>query len=604
MAIGGYTGRGLIINLSRKAYRKISWRDEFAKRYIGGKGFGVRLLYDLASPNIDPLSPKNPLILAAGPLNGTRVPLASKVGFFFKSPLTEGYGESYVGGSLPRYPKHIGYDYIVIIGKAQKPTYLVISEEGVEFRNAKELWGAGIIETDNTLRKEVSKNASVVAIGPAGENLVRFACIGVDKWRQAGRCGGGAVMGAKNLKAIVFTGGSEQTHISDEGKLNDVISQVSEKVRRLSSVKSMREYGTPLMAMIANEMGFFPTKYWSEGRYERWENIGPEAIRSKLIRPEPCWMCPIACGRYISFEWGGRRIEIDGPEYETVYALGGLLGVDSFDGLAYLNFLADDYGLDTISLGNVLGFVVEASKYGKISLKIDYGDVELFAELIRKIARRGGIGDILAEGVYRLSRKLGLEEIAVHVKGLEPPGYDPRVLKSMSIAYATSPRGACHLRAMAYIIDIRRLAGAPEELSDEKIHKIIEFENWMTAFDSLILCKFGRDIYSMELMLDAFNAVTGLDLPKKEFIGALERVVLLTRLFNQREGIVGDNLPSVFFRKTIRVGDREYRLAEEEFRSALRRYYDYRGLKENGEVPENVKKRLEEECMLRVENSW
>jgi len=595
----GYTGSGLLINLSKMKVQKICWSEGLARRYIGGKGFGARILYDLTPPKVDPLEPENPLILASGPLNGTRIPLASKVGFFFKSPLTGCYGESYVGGSLPKYPKLVGYDFVVFIGKAQKPTYVVISKDGLEFRDASDLWGLGVVDTDNTLRKEISKNASIATIGPAGENLVKYACICVDKWRQAGRCGGGAVMGSKNLKAIVFVDGSEQVEVFDENLLNEAISEVLAKVRTLRSVKNMREYGTPLMAMLANEMGFFPTRYWSQGRFEYWEKIGPEAIRGKLIRPEACWMCPIACGRFTSIIWKDKRIEMDGPEYETVYALGGLIGIRSVEELIYLNFLADDYGLDTISLGNVLGFAVEASKRNKIDLKLEYGDIEAFTELIRRIAHREGIGGLLAEGVSKIAEALRLEELAVHVKGLEPAGYDPRVLRGMSIAYATSPRGACHLRAMAYIIDIRRIAGEPQELSEEKIRKVVEFENWMAAFDSLILCKFGRDIYNMDLMIKMFNAVTGFGVSKNEFVESLNRIVLLTRLFNQREGVIGDTLPSRYFNEPIRINGREHRLTKEQFESALRTYYSYRGLSENGEVPGNMRGELEAEKMLR-----
>lgn len=590
----GYMGKILFIRLDKKELREETFREEFAMKYIGGKGFGAYYLNKLVNDKVDALSKNNPLILANGPLNGTRIPLTSKAGFFFKSPLTGGYGESIVGGSLPKYPKWVGYDAIIILGKADKPTILVITEDGIDFMDGSDLWGRNIEYVDNALRKEFGKKSTVVAIGPAGENLVKFAVIGVDKWRQAARTGGGAVMGSKQLKAIVFISDDNWVDEANPSELRELISDIVKKRGETPGVKTLNQYGTSAMATLANEMGFFPSYYWSKGQFEDWERISAESIRGILKKNYACWNCFIACGRYVSVDTNYGHVEIDGPEYETIYALGGLIGVRDLKDIVYLNYLADILGLDTITLGNVLGFAVEASKRGKIDFKVDYDDTEKFVELIRMITYRQGIGEILAEGVVNAARKLGLEELAIHVKGLELAGYDPRTLKGMSIGYAISPRGACHLRTMAYYVDIKGFAGPPEELSERKILKIIEFEDFMTAFDSLMICKFGRDIFKLDVMWRLYNAVTGFNIKFEDFKRSMERVTLLTRLFNEKNGFSrrNDYLPERLFReKFVHKGVR-HELSRSNFEKALDLYYEYRGIDNSGLINPQKKREL------------
>ena len=588
--LNSYTGKFLIIDLNRKNTEEIRYKESLIK-FLGGRGFGVYLIYKNLPLDIDPLSPENILIIASGPLNGTRTPLASKVGFFFRSPLTGIFGESYAGGSLPRYPKWVGYDAVIIKGSLEKPGYITLTEDGVEFRDAKELWGLGSIETTNILQKEYGSKAAIVTIGPAGENLVRFACINVDKWRQAGRTGGGAVMGSKKLKAIVFISEDNWIEPANNELYEEVMGYILNQLKEKEGVKRLREYGTPAMAIAANTMGFFPTRYWSSGFFEKWENIGPEAIRKHLVHPHPCWLCPIACGRYVRIETRGGVIEMDGPEYETVFALGGLICVDNLPDLVYLNYLADDLGLDTISLGNVIGFAIEASKRKKIHIKVDYGNTEAIINLIKMIAYRRNEGNILAEGVARASQQLGLEDIAIHVKGLEPAGYDPRRLKGMILAYATSPRGACHLRMMAYYVDLRKLAGDPSELSERKIEKLVEFEDFMTAYDSMILCKFGRDIYTLEVIWKLYNAVTGANIEFADFLKSLSLIRSLIQEINIRMGVTAksDTLPKRFLEEEIRDPEgNQYRISQHEVESAISIYYRKRGFNEQGIPLERV----------------
>lgn len=581
----GYTGKIAVINLKEKRVEELFLEDEIAQKFIGGRGLGAYLLYQYRQNNIDPFSMKNPLIIASGPLNGTKTPLASKIGFFFYSPQTGFFGESYVGGSMPKYPKWIGYDAIIIKNGFDTPGLIIMTEEGVEFRNAKELWGLGSVKTDEILRKEFGKKATVVSIGPAGENQVRFASINVDRWRQAGRTGGGAVMGVKKIKAMVFISEENWLDSAEPNKFQDLLSNVLEKFRTDEGVKRLREYGTSAMATLANNMGFFPSLYWNYGFLEKWEDISADKVKEILIRPQPCWMCPIACGRMVKIETKWGQLEMDGPEYETIYAIGGVAGVTNLAGLLYLNYLADDLGIDTISLGNVLGFAVEAYKRNKIDFDVDFGQVEAMAELAKKIAYREGIGDILADGVAKAAKKLGLEDIAIHVKGLEPAGYDPRRLKGMILGYASSPRGACHLRMMAYYVDLKKLGGEPEEVSERKVRTLIEFEDFMTAFDSMILCKFGRSIFTIDVMWEFYNAVTGANMSQKEFRRALERIRVLIQMINVNRGLTKEHetLPERFTKEKIEdPNGNSYGIDASEIDYMVSTYYQLRGFDKNG----------------------
>ena len=563
--------------------------ERIYRKLIGGRGLGSWLLYHSIEPGVDPFSPENVLIIASGPLNATKVPLASKLGIFFKSPLTEGYGESYIGGTIPPYPKWAGFDAIVIKGRAEEPIYLLFREQSLEFTSAKDLWGKSIYETEEILLETYGKRASILSIGPAGENLVRYACISNNKWRQAGRSGGGSVMGSKRLKAIVFDVPKNDYEAAKKEEFEELVRDLFSKFKTSAGAKRLREFGTSAMTIPANEMGFFPTRYWSNGMMENWEKIGADAVKFILVRPHPCYNCPIACGRFIKVntKWG--TIEMDGLEYETINTLGGQLLIDDIGAVAWLNDLADKLGLDTISVGNVLGFAIEAYKRGKIKTKIEYNDPEAAARLIQDITYRRGDGKILAEGVARAAKVLGLEDIAIHVKGQEPPAYDPRRLKGMILGLGTSPRGACHLRMMAYYVDLKGWGGGAESTSLEKVKILVDFEDFMTSFDSLILCKFGRDIFDWETMVKLFNALTGFDFSLKEYKKAITRITTLTRVINSREGMDRrhDRLPKRLIKESITHLGNEYKISEDEMERMLDLYYEVRGYDRNG-IPTKV----------------
>ncbi len=590
----GYWGKIALVDLSKRKIKYYNFKEEFYRKIIGGRGLGAYFFYHLIRPKIDPLSPENVIILASGPLNGTMTPLASKIGFFFKSPLTTGWGESYVGGTLPPALAWSKLDALIIKGRSEEPVYLHINEENIEILEAKDLWGRDVYYTEDYLKEIYGKKAIIASIGQAGENLVRFAAIMNNKWRAAGRSGGGAVFGSKKLKALVFTGEKKYVNIKEPEKLRSLLVEIAKTIRDSDAAKGLREFGTAGLTILANEMGFFPTAYWSRGRMKNWERIGAHSIKEILVKVHPCYNCPIACGRYVKIQTKWGEIELDGLEYESVDTLGGQLLLDDLGAVTYLNELADKYGLDTISLGNVLGFAVEAHKRGKIKTRVNYGDGDAFVKLVQDIVFRKGDGDILAEGVARASKTLGLEDIAVHVKGQEPPAYDPRRLKGMIVGLGTSVRGACHLRMMAYYIDLKKLGGGPEVITEEKMNYMVDFEDYLNAFDSLIVCKFGRNIFTWENMTAIFNAVTGFDFSINDFKLVNRRINALIRLINAREGFTrkDDRLPKRLLREPLKNNGDEYRITEEEMEKYLDMYYEKRGYDKNGIPTEETLKKL------------
>ena len=590
----GYSGKIAIIDLTQKSIQHKELKEGLYREVLGGRGLGAYLFYHLIKPGLNPFSPQNVIILASGPVNGTITPLASKLGFYFKSPMTGAWGESYVGGSIPPALKWAGLDAMTITGKSEEPVYLHITEDNIEILPAGDLWGLTVYETEDMLKEKHGKNVIVASIGPAGENLVHFAAIMNEKWRAAGRTGGGAVMGSKKLKAIVFDVSRKTYSVAREEKFRDLIRDLLEKFRDAPGVQRMREFGTSGLTITANEMGFFPTKYWSKGAMDNWEAIGAYSIKEILLRPHACYNCPIACGRLVKIDskWG--EILLDGLEYETVDTLGGQLLLEDLSALVYLNELADKYGLDTISLGNVLAFAVEAYKRGKIKTKIDYNDPDDAVHLVEKIVFRKGDGALLADGVAKASRTLGLEDIAVHVKGVEPPAYDPRRLKGMILGLGTSPRGACHLRMMAYYVDLKELGGGPESTSREKVKILVEFEDFMSSFDSLILCKFGRDIFKWDVMVELVNDITGFDYSLEEYKKLMSRITTLVRLINTREGMrrEHDRLPKRLLKEAIEHKGQVYKIDEREMEQMLDAYYEFRGYDEEGVPREETLNKL------------
>jgi aldehyde:ferredoxin oxidoreductase len=500
--------------------------------------------------------------------------------------LTRLYAESYSGGKVPEAIDSAGFDAIVFKGKAAKPTVVSVYPDGADFFDAGDLWGADTYRTEEEVKKRFAiagegyRKPGAVVIGPAGEKLLRFALIENDKWRSAGRGGTGAVMGSKMLKAVVFQGDRKRSlHSRDD--VAEYTKRFSKTNRDHAGVKAYKALGTTMMVAIMNKVQAFPTRYWKDGTCEHWEKISGQRFHEEHdIKPNACAKCFMACGRLATITKGRHKgLVIEGPEYETIYAFGGLCLVQEMEEIAYLNDICDRLGMDTITAGNLCGLTIEASRAGKIDYKIDYGDADGLAHLLEEIASRQGIGDILAEGITHAAKEWGLEDIAIHVKGMEPAGYDPRTLKGMGLSYGTSDRGACHLRTTFYKPELSGLIAA--DTVEGKAEMLIDYEDRLTIFDTMILCRFYRDLYTWEELEKVIGMVTGLPSSKEELRRTASRISTMTREFNLREGLKPeqDRLPKRLHREALPTGQS---LSEEEMERMLREYYQLRGWDKSG----------------------
>ena len=582
----GFYGRILTVDLSRKESRVETLSDDLFEECLGGKGLATRLLLERNPVGVDPLAPENHLIVAAGPFCQSRLWGASRYGVYTKSPLTGLYAESYSGGKVPEAIDSAGYDAVIFAGKADGPTVVSISPDGAKFHDAKDLWGMDAISAEQEAvvrfspdREGYGKPGAVV-IGPAGEKLVRFALIANDKWRCAGRTGVGAVMGSKNLKGVVFQG-DRKRELFDPKAVADYAKNFSKAHVKGPGVKAYRGMGTTMMVALMNTVGAFPAKYWSQGTCDHWEKISGEAYHKEHeVKPRACAKCFMACGRMAKIAKGRHKgLQIEGPEYETIYAFGGLCMVEDMAEIAHLNDLCDRLGMDTITAGNLCALAMEASSRGRCDAGVRYGDADAVADLIEKIASREGIGDVLADGIVAAAKHWGVEDIAIHVKGLEPAGYDPRVLKGMGLTFATSPRGACHLRTTFYKPELAGLI--PPERIEGKAEMLVDYEDRLNIFDTLILCRFYRDLYTWDELVQSIRLATGLDVSTESLREIAASIATMTRQFNLREGLKpeDDRLPRRLHEESLPSG---HSLTSEEMAFMLRDYYRLRGWDEKG----------------------
>jgi aldehyde:ferredoxin oxidoreductase len=569
----GFHNVVLHVNLSQRSFEEETIDDAVYRELLGGKGLGTYLLLKNTKAGVDPLSADNVIIFATGPVTDTRVFGSCRFGAFTKSPLTGIYCESYAGGSVAEPISRTGYDAIVIKGASEKPVYLEISTRKVIFHDAAHLWGKDTFESEDAIQGEVErKDAGVIVIGPAGERLVKFAVIENNYWRSLGRGGPGAVLGSKKVKGIAFYGDVKR-QIAKPNMIDKLWRDMGGKAKTNPAAIAYKKLGTPMMVAILNEAGAFPTKYWSSGVYDKWENISADALLARCkVKATACPKCFLACGNLTEVVDGRHRgLKIEGPEYETIYAFGGLCMIDDIREIAYLNDICDRLGMDTITAGNLAAFSIEASHRRSIEERVEYGDVDGIAALLHKIARREGIGAILANGIRYAAKEWGLEDLAIHVKGMEPSGYEPRVLKGMGLAFATSDRGACHLRATVYKAELSGMM-APEQI-EGKAKLLIDFEDRHTLFDSLILCRFFRDLYDWEELSLIINAATGMELDKKQLQKMAQNITNKAREFNMREGMkeVADTLPKRFFEEKLEDSGKV--LLRAEFDKMLSDYY-------------------------------
>ncbi len=577
----GFFGKALRIDLSNQTHGVETVDDSVFRRYLGGKGLATHLLLERNPAGVDPFSEKNHLIFALGPVTDTPVPGSSRYGVFTKSPQTGFYSESYSGGKTAEPMSRAGYDAIILHGKSPRPVFLEITDRAVNFHNAANLWGKGTYETEDAVLEAVgAKGAKAIVIGPAGENLVRFALIENDYWRSAGRTGVGAVMGSKKVKAIVFHGEARRA-AANEDLLENFRKKTLAKAKDNPGVAAYKNLGTPMMVALLTNVASFPTRYWAQGRYEHWEKLTAETMNRRLgTKPRACNKCFMACGKLSVVQEGRHKgLKIEGPEYETIYAFGGLCMIDSIEEIAYLNDICDNLGVDTISAGNLAAFAIEASRRGKISDRLDYGDVDGIARLLHEIVDREGTGAVLAEGIRFASTEWGLEDIAIHVKGMEPAGYDPRSLKGMGLAFATSDRGACHLRTTFYKPELAGIS--PPDQMEGKAKIFVDFEDRLNIFDTMIFCRFYRDLYPWDDLREVIEATTGMELGEEDLRKIACNISNATRTFNVREGLTreDDTLPRRFFEEPIEEGKIFKR---EDFDRLLAEYYELRGWDERG----------------------
>jgi aldehyde:ferredoxin oxidoreductase len=501
-----------------------------------------------------------------------------------------------MGGNFPAAFKWTGLDYMVITGRSSDPVYIYVDEDTAEIRDASHLWGLNTMETEKKLEEELGKDIEVAEIGPAGEKLIRFAAIshgygGRKRESKAGRVGGGAVMGSKNLKAIVIRASRKDVDVYDPAGLRDFVKKISRKIASDPSVgaASYRKYGTPAALTAGQKMGFFPVRYWEYGQTQYYDRLNPDILLNKYYdRNIACYNCPFACGKISSVKEGVfKGLETKGPEYETIFSFGGNAEIVDYEKLIALNLLCDRYGVDTIDAGNIISFVIYAYKNGRLKLErpVDFGDYESVLWLFEKMVHREGIGHLMGEGIKIMAEKLKLEDIAVHVKGLSLSGYDPRRLKGMALSYMIGTRGGGHLRTTAYIYEVKGIIDA-DDTSEEKVKYIVDREDLLSLHDSLIICRFARMLYDWDLTKEMIRHVTGFDRSIDELRETANEVRSMIRLFNVKAGVVpekDDMLPPKLLNESVKTVDgREYTVTKEELDKMLKTYYSLRGWDEKG----------------------
>jgi len=596
---GGFSGKILEVDLSSGRIKEEPMDFSLARNILGCLGIASKIMLERVDIRVDPLSPANKLIFATGILTGSTAPAANKSIVISKSPLTNIWGESIFSANSGIELKRAGYDMVLVDGRAENPVYIWIHEGGVEIRDAGGIWGLDTFTACEAIKKDLGeKKAAVVSIGPAGERLVKLAAIISDNGRAAGRCGLGAVMGSKNLKAIAVAGSGE-INVADPRGLEELREEIIGVVKE--SMKAFTDYGTARGVVAFEEMGNLPIKNWTKGRFPGAEKIsGMRMAETILVGRKSCFACPVACGRYVRISDGPYApLEGYGPEYETIAALGSLCMNDNLEAIAKANDLCNRYGLDTISVGATIAFAMECYEKGLITkedtggIELNWGDPSAIIRTVELIGRQEGFGKILGEGSMRAARIIGrgAEKYAMHVKGLEIPMHNPYRFKEMGLQYAVSERGACHLRGLS-MLPARGILlpeiGLNEKLDgfriEGKAHVVKVMQDVCRVVDALGVCKFvylfGR--VSLNILAKLYAAVTGWEASLQDLIRAGERIWMLQRLFNVRMGISrkDDVLPSRFIEEPMADGAAKGQTVNLE--PMLKEYYVERGLDEEG----------------------
>ena len=589
---GGYFNRLLRVNLTDHTYKTEEIPEKLLLNYIGGRGLGSKILFDEVPAKADALGVDNKLIFATGPLTGINAPTTSRFAIVAKSPLTGTVGGCSSGGHFGIDLKSAGYDVLVVEGISVKPCYLHVVDDKVEIREASFLWGKDTHQTTDTLLAETDPKAGIACIGPSGENKQLIAAIMNEKNHAAGRGGLGAVMGSKNLKAIVVSG-NNKTPIEDKEVVDRAIKQWRTFVGEAPLTKDvLKEYGTPALVNTINHDGSFPSYNFQEGVFNDAESISGETFKELyFVKRQPCASCPIACARITATP----EREGKGPEFETIWSFGASCGVNDLEKIIHANYNCNEFGIDTISAGNTIACAMELSEKGYLpesvmqQIKKDIGkdlkfsDADAIVKLSELIGKNEGFGKELSQGSAVLAEKYGHPELAMHVKGLELPAYDPRGFHGMSLTLSTNNRGGCHLRS--YLVSTEALStpfaiNRFEEKGKAGLAKL--YQDLTTTIDSMVACLFTSFALNPDLYAQLVGSVMGIEMTGNDLLKTGERIWTIERLFNLREGKskADDTLPDRVLNQPFTSGlSKGYKI---EFEELLDEYYEARGWTKEG----------------------
>jgi aldehyde:ferredoxin oxidoreductase len=608
----GYMGKILRVNLSKSKITEEPLDENTLKLFLGGSGLGTKYLFDEVKKGIDPLGPENKLIFMTGPLTGTSAPSSGRYTVVAKSPQTGIWGQANSAGFWGQAFKRSGFDGVIFEDISPKPVYLVTDSGKAELKDATNIWGMNASETTRTLKKELGEKYLIACIGIAGEKLVKYAGIINDAdrpyWgRAAGRCGMGAVMGSKRLKAIASRGtmkikiAKEET-FREEAKTKQ--SYCSEGLLK----NTMGHYGTAAAVDMVAQQGGFPTRNWQTTVFPNSEKINGTAIIDRILaKRKGCFSCGVACGRVCDIKTGPYASNGEGPEYESLGTFGGMCDVDNLEAITYAHFLCNEYGLDTISAGSTIAFAMECYEKGILTkkdtdgLEIKFGDPDVMIKLIHKIGRREGIGNLLAEGTRIVSKKLGkgTERFAMNVKGLELPGYDSRAAKLTGLAFATANRGGCHITAFIEsptFLSVPYLLVEESDVGDvlkeipETAKVVKSMEDALAVFDADGGCKFTGMVTTAEDWATLISCLTGWEFTASDYRKTGERIYNLERAYSIREGLTrkDDTLPKRLLEEPLPEGPAKGQVVHLE--PLLDAYYKYRGWDQNGKPsPEKLR---------------
>ena len=580
----GYQNKVLRVDLSKKEYKTEPLRMDWARKYVGSKGLVIRYLYDELKPKIDPLSKDNKMIFMTAPLTGTIAPCSGKLAIAAKSPATGTVCDASIGGHGALKLKYAGYDAAIIEGKLENPGYMFINDDKVEFKDAAHIWGKGSHEAESILAEEYGHDVSIFSIGPAGENLIGMACINSDYYRQAGRGGMGAVMGSKNLKAIVIKG-SGGVKIPDIKNATKKLMEIIKEDCLQEDNTFIYDTGTTAFLEACNDGGILPYKNFQDATDADWTKYNGDVLLKDRVGKRGCGSCALGCGNFLKI---GKAV-CEGPEYESIAAAGPLAGITDAEAILKANEVADDMGIDTISAGDVIAWAMEMTEKGIHDFGINFGEADKYLKYLELIAKKEGVGADLALGLKEASKKFGGEDFAMHVKGLEYPMYEPRGSWGMSLAYAVSDRGACHMRAYAPNEEVFA-ASIPPYTAEGKGEMVYNLAVGNAIKFSLCICDFWATLAPAR-MAEMLTLVTGEAWTEEEMSEVGERVVNIARAFNQREGFdrKDDTIPKRIMNDVINSGPAAgQKIPKEAFEQMLDEYYESLGWDTNGTVPESI----------------